>query len=198
MSLMPFHDSSLILGGEFWFKVITPKSETVEDRYNIKISIPDKFPRELPSVWETGKKIPKDGSYHINTDGSLCLGSPLRLLSIIYASPTIIGFAISCLEPYLCAVTMKIMHNRDFEFGELPHGNKGILEDYAHLFKLRDPDQVLASIQLLGMKKRIANKRPCPCGCNRRLGKCSLHLRLNVFRKMAPRSWFRKNALHLL
>lgn len=75
------------------------------------------------------------------------------------------------------------------------HGNEGIMEDYADLLRLDNQTKVLAAIHLLGIKKRIANKKICPCGCKRRLGACHFHNRLNKFRNMASPSWFRKHCI---
>jgi len=195
MSIKPSVDDSIILEGKFWFLVTTDKQETVEDAYQLRVIIPFLFPKVLPSVWELGKRIPRDGNHHVNPDGTLCLGSPLRLLSIIHNDPTVKGFAINCLEPFLFAVTMKLRGREQFEFGELAHGNDGIIADYACLLKLNHPTQVLAAIHLLCLKKRIANKKQCPCGCKRRLGACYFHNRLNKFRNMASPSWFKKYSI---
>lgn len=96
--------------------------------------------------------------------------------------------------PYLFAVSNKIQSGGEFVFGELPHGKKGIIDDYLDLFGLKSHEQVLNTIILLGMKKRLANKKPCPCGCGKRLGVCSFNYKINQFRKMAPRSWFSNHA----
>ena len=61
---------------------------------------------------------------------------------------------------------------------------------------LKERHQITHAIQLLGIKKRIANKRSCPCGCGKRLGACPFHHKLNEFRKMAPVSWFKAHALN--
>ena len=109
-------------------------------------------------------------------------------------SPSLTGFADKCLVPYLYAVSYKLMHGGDFVFGELDHGDQGIMDDYSGMLWLKERQQVTQAIQLLVLKKRIANKKPCPCGCGKRLGGCQFHHKLNEFRKMAPMSWFKSNA----
>ena len=37
----------------------------------------------------------------------------------------------------------------------------------------------------------VANKKPCPCGCGVRLGRCNKRFILNRYRNLAPRRWFR-------
>lgn len=190
MSLVPSRGSSLVIKGVFSF-LATPKGRlSITDSYRIKITVPDEFPRAVPTVTETTRKIPRDGKHHVNPDGSLCMGSPLRLLQKISENPNLVGFSKNCLVPYLYGVTYKLQIGEEFPFGELPHGEKGILDDYLILFGLKTTDQVKQALILLGMKERIANKQSCPCDCGQRLSKCSFRHKLNQYRKLATRSWF--------
>ncbi|MBK8091525.1 MAG: hypothetical protein IPK32_05950 [Verrucomicrobiaceae bacterium] len=125
------------------------------------------------------------------TDGSLCLGSPIGLLKKLARSPTLVGFAEHCLIPYLYAISHKLIHGGPLLFGELAHGSPGMLADYINIFRLKNPYQVREALLLLGMKKRRANKLPCPCGCGLRTGKCKFNWTLREFRQMAGRRWFR-------
>lgn len=163
----------------------------IVDSYKLEIFVPSNFPQAIPVVTETGGKIRRDGNFHVNPDGSLCLGSPLRLLRKVHSSPSLTGFVDQCLIPYLYAVSYKLMHGGNFLFGELAHGEQGIVDDYSVMLGLNERHQVIQAIRLLGIKKRIANKNPCPCGCGKKLGRCQFHYKLNEFRKMAPPSWFR-------
>jgi hypothetical protein len=74
---------------------------------------------------------------------------------------------------------------------------EGVIDDYAKLFGLQEREQVIRALDLLGMKRRIANKKPCPCGCGRRLGRCSFNVSLGKFRDWASRTWFRDHAAEL-
>lgn len=196
MSTAPCSDTGVCLRGEFRFKAKVSGGDEIDDTYRLEIVVPDQFPQALPKVKETGGKIPRDGNFHVNSDGTLCLGSPLRLLRKVHSFPSLIGFADKCLVPYLYAVSYKLMHGGDFVFGELAHGYQGILDDCSLMLGLKESNQVALAIQLLGIKKRIANKKICPCGCGKRLGVCPLHHKLNEFRKMAPVSWFKAHALN--
>lgn len=196
MSTAPCSDAGVCLRGKFRFKANVSGGEEIEDIYKLEIIVLVKFPQALPTVKEMGGKIPRNGEFHVNPDGSLCLGSPLRLLKKIHKFPSLSGFADKCLVPYLYAVSHKLRNGGDFVFGELAHGDQGIVDDYSHMFGLKEHSQITQAIQLLGVKKRIANKKPCPCGCGRRLGACSFHKKLNEFRKMASVSWFKAHALN--
>ncbi len=164
----------------------------IADSYELEIKIPFNFPRELPSVTEIAMRIPRDSDHHINHDGTLCLGSPLRLRWKMARNPSLIGFANECLVPYLYGISHKIIYRR-FPFGELDHGKPGVIADYLDLFGLKTEEQVKQALILLGMKKRQANKQACPCGCGERLRACKFHNKINKFREVADRSWFRSH-----
>lgn len=191
MSLGPSRGPAKVLRGAFAFSAAPKDGRKITDSFQIEITIPATFPRALPTVKETGGKIPRDGEYHVNPNNTLCLGSPLRILRKFSIMPSLVGFAENCLVPYLYAVSNKLQHGEDFSFGELAHGEKGIVEDYMEMFRLRTRLQVDNALLLLGKRRRVANKQPCPCECGRRLGRCPFRLKLNDFRELAPRSWFR-------
>lgn len=196
MSTAPCFDAGVYLRGKFRFKANVAGGEVIEDGFKLEIFVPEKFPRALPKVKETGGRIPRDGNFHVNPDGSLCLGSPLRLIKKIHNSQSLSGFAGKCLVPYLYAVSYKLRNGGDFIFGELAHGDQGIMDDYSYMLGLKERSQITKAIQLLSVKKRIANKRYCPCRCGKRLGACSFHNKLNEFRQMAPVSWFKAHSFN--
>lgn len=190
MSLAPSRNRETILKGLFEFSAQPVKSNVkISDFYRLQIIVPITFPKKIPKVIEIDQKIRRDGEHHVNYDNTLCLGSPLRTYLNLSQNPTLVGFANNCLIPYLYAISYKRDYKK-FPFGDLAHGESGVIADYLDLFGLENPEQVKKTLLLLGMKKRIANKKPCPCDCSKRLGSCSFHYRINVFRKLAPRSWF--------
>ncbi len=197
MSLAPSPGAGIVLVGDFKFSAQRGNDPALTESYQLKIEFPETFPRALPKVWETGSKIPRDGKHHTNGDHSLCLGSPIGLLTRIQKKPTHVGFAENVLVPFLYAVTRKLKYGEDFYMGELAHGLPGVIADYADAFGLKDQSQVVKAVECLTRKKRVANKMPCPCECGLKLGKCPLHLKVNQVRSMAPRSWFKKHLKNL-
>lgn len=191
MGIRPDGRAGLNIEGTFDFLAKSSTHGDLVDSYELRMWFPEMFPRELPQIYETSGRIPRDGNHHVNHDDSLCLGSRLRLLLNISRAPTLIGFADSCLVPYLFAVSYKLKNGGELPFGELAHGTPGEIRDYMDLFRLKTPQQAQTALRYLGMKKRRANKLPCPCGCDRRLGRCALNARLREFRQLAGRTWFR-------
>jgi hypothetical protein len=190
MRVKPSRGAGLLLEGVLSFHVEVPKEIT--DSYRLRIIVPELFPADLPNVTELDFKIPRHESYHVNPDATLCLGSPIRILQKLSRHPSLIGFAESCLVPYLFAISHKLRFGGELPFSELPHGTKGMLDDYIEMFGLKTRSEAATAIRLLAMKKRLANKHKCPCGCSRRVGKCDFNWTLRKFRRLASRAWFRK------
>ncbi len=193
MALEPTGSGGIRLSGLFRFSASCPREgTTITDQFQIAIEVPRVFPREIPVVFETGGRIPRSPEFHVNADGSLCLGSPVRLLTIAATHPTLLGFVDQALVSFLFSVSKSLNTGRHFPFGELSHGTQGALADYRDLIGLKTAKQAKLAIRALSHRKRIANKHPCPCGCGMRLGRCGLRHRLNPLRKAASRSWFLK------
>lgn len=191
MALRPADGDELNIEGWFEFKARAENYNEIREEYLLRIRIPSLFPRDLPAVYELERRIPRDGHFHVNPDGSLCFGSRLRVLQKLARVPTLIGFSESCLVPYLFAVSHKLTYGGDFPFGELAHGIAGELRDYIELFDVKTLEQARMAVKCLGMRERVANKLPCPCGCGKRLGRCRFNMKLKKFRRLTNRDWFR-------
>lgn len=190
MAIKPTRGSELVLQGNFEFSTNFGQLERIVDSYQLMIIIPIKYPEELPIVREIGNKIPLKPDYHVNPDGTLCLGSPLRLLWILSKIPSLPSFSEQCLEPYLYSISYKLKYGV-LPFGELEHGEPGQLRDIADLLGLKSLKEAKYATRILSMKKRHANKQLCPCGCGFKLGKCKFKEKIEELRSLRPRSWFR-------
>jgi hypothetical protein len=197
MALRPSREAcGIILKGKFAFTAQSLAHGELTDDYELQITAPWDFPQSLPIVSELGHKIPRREGFHINPDDTLCLGSPLRLLLKLSEKPSLIGFADSCLIPYLFAISYKLRHGGKLPFDELAHGVAGLLADYVELFGLKNARQALQALRMLGTKKRRANKIPCPCNCGLRLGKCKFNRTIARFRviRHIGRPFYRSHA----
>ena len=103
-----------------------------------------------------------------------------------------------CIRDSLYGVT-SILEGKTlrFEWGELGHGKKGLIEEYSELFEV-PKERVPKVLQALATKRRIANKIPCPHCDKQRLGGCPYHHLINKFRKILSRSQYRKHEKELL
>jgi len=192
--LVPTMDESVTVAGILEFSARIPGKAQVVDRYAIELSIPKNFPKEIPSVRETGGRIPR--SYHKLRDGSLCLASPTKLRLLLTESPSILRFVERCLIPYLYRYSYRGQHGVS-PFGELDHGPAGIRQDLMPLLGVDRETAVPGFVELAAMNKRNANKKLCPCGSGLRLG-CCHNRRVNWLRDRLGRLWFRLVRLQLM
>ncbi|UJS26536.1 DUF4391 domain-containing protein [Thiothrix winogradskyi] len=192
MSLVPqVKTEATLLEGKLHFHWTHDDQYEVKGFYELKITIPAAYPTTLSLVEEIGGQIPRNGDFHINEDGSFCLGSTLRLQLALRESADFNTFSEKFLIPFLYALSVKQQYGIDFIFGQLPHGSEGELLDYRDILGVNTYEQVVKALELLALRKRVANKRQCPCLCGHLLGKCRFHLTLNGLRKTLSRQQFR-------
>jgi len=197
ISLKPSIGGSTVLEGELGFRAAADGLPELEDAYKVRIHVLIDFPRSLPTVTEIGGRVPPRGRFHMNDDGTLCLGSALSLMIRLQQEPTLSRFFSRCVVPYLYAMSLTLKHGHHFPFGELNHGRPGLIDDYLEMFGLQHESQLLEALDCLALKKRLANKRLCPCRCGKRLGRCIFNYRIRHLRGTLPRSWFRKHVRDL-
>ena len=192
MRLMPMDGDQIVIEGDFDVNAEMEGACRIEETYSLKVVLGKGFPREVPLVFETGGRIPKEPDFHVNPDKSLCLGSYLRIKSLMAESPSLLAFSGRLLIPFLYSVSYKIKFG-SFPYGELDHGENGLVDDYKRLFSVNDKKSVLRTLAVLARRKREANKLPCPCGCGLRLGKCEYRFTLDHWRSLERRRWYRSH-----
>jgi len=192
MRIGAFRDDSITIEGEYRIRASMSGAREIEKTFSLRLSVSRKFPREVPRVSETRGQIPETCDHHINHDGSFCLGSEINVKSILSESPNLQAFSDRILTPFLYSVSHKILFG-SFPYGDLSHGEEGLIEDYQEIFRVQDKASVLLALRALSMRKRVANKLPCPCNCGSRLGKCDYRFLINQWRKLDRRRWFKRH-----
>ena len=185
LSLRPADTDQLLLTGTFSFVAVHGDKE-LSDSYEIRIAAPKNFPRELPTIHENGGRIPED--FHKLDDGSLCLGSRLRLHMLAANAPTLYVYVRNALIPYLYGFTYRERYGT-LPFGELGHSVSKFIDDYMQIFDVSTSNGAKQMIELAALPRRRANKRPCPCGSRLRVGRCH-HIVLNRLRDRIGHKWF--------
>ncbi len=147
---------------------------SVQDEYEVAIIIPEDYPDTPPVVKETGGRIPKH--FHLNPDGTLCLGTPLEVKRKFGEEHSLLGFVENLLIPFLYSHSFKQEYG-EMPFGELSHGIEGILESYEEVFGVNDDFAVLGFLRILA-DDNYRGHMPCPCGSDAKLRNC--HGRLLV------------------
>lgn len=187
LRIMPNSGDDLLLAGDLPFRATGPDGRTVEDCYAIEIRVQSTFPRGIPTVRETGGRIAP--AFHKLEGDLLCLGARTEIQIQLATAPTLLGFVDRLVIPYLFGHSYHEAHGV-MPFGELEHGRDGLLQYFASLFRAPSRAAARVFVHLTSLRRRVANKEPCPCGSHRRLGRCH-NRQVNRLRKLLGRSWFR-------
>lgn len=166
----------------------TPKGlPCITDTYALRLDVPMGIPDALPRVFEEGGRLRWDPDDHVNSDGSLCLGSPLRLRLLQRECQGLVSFVEASVVPFLYAASWRAQGNKGYPFSELAHSGAGLIDDYSAVVGFQGHLPVANALAALSLRRRVANKHPCPCGGGRRLGVCACRTRINYLRRFAPR-----------
>jgi hypothetical protein len=183
LSIRPRKAGCVTVAGELQVNHCAAGFHAIEDAFEIEMRVPGDFPRTLPEVRELGGRIPN--SFHTNSDGTLCLGSPIRLRMHAGPRPPLTRFIERCVIPYLYGFEHQERHGV-LPFGELGHRNKHVVEDLKGVFRVQDLKACVGLIRLAGMQRRKANRCRCPCNSGNRVGQCH-HRILNHLRARCGR-----------
>lgn len=169
----------------------------LECDYAIKVIVPRAFPTQLPRVYSTDGQILKD--YHTNPTGDLCLGPPLQLHAILREEPSLIGYFVGAVVPYLYRHRYTVLHGGEDPPGwtDLAHGAPGLLDYYEAELDVRGYRACLALLRHAGQKQRTGRRAPCPCGSGRSLNACH-YKRMAALRQSAGRAAVWRAYLDLL
>lgn len=190
--IVEINNDKIELAGEYHLKAQLAGSQLVDRTYQLRLVCPRDYPRSLPKVLDEGKYLPRNQDYHTYSDGSFCLGSELKIKSLLREDHSFTAFFENIVDRFLYAVSHRIEFGV-FPYGELAHGEQGLIDDYGEMFGLSGKLSVLRALRALGKRKREANKLPCPCSCGRRSGCCDYRFVLNEFRNVERRRWFRQH-----
>ncbi|WPU60322.1 hypothetical protein SQW15_27155 [Pseudomonas asiatica] len=175
------------LAGRLVFSAFSEGLPELGDEYRVQIDIAKPLDQSLPQVFETGGRIARERVNHVNPDGSLCLGSLLSQRLVLGAKPTLTDFVEKCVIPFLYAHSLREQGLALFPFGELEHGEQGLIDDYLKIFGMPDSASLRLLMKMLALKRRRANKLSCICGCGRRFAACGLHARAHAARRTLSR-----------
>lgn len=141
------------------------------DRYSLNISLPDDYPRSLPTVWETAGRIPRILDRHVfPATGALCLGVPAALWIVMRGRFEIDRVLKIPVRNFLIGNSM-VDAGEAWPYGEWRHGPDGMLDFFAETIGTTDPAKI-ADLLLGLLKGKVRGHWPCPCGSGTIIRKC--------------------------
>lgn len=163
------------------------------DRFEIKVRVPAEFPRELPTVYEVGGRIPHDVDWHTFKAGNLCVIVPEEwFLNQNYRS--LIAYLEGPLRNYFVNHALaEAGHVRPM--GERRHGSRGLYDAYGDMVGTTDTLAIIRYLRFCASPKIKAHWK-CPCGSGKRVEICHLAHVLSL-RKQIPQ-WVASKAFNRL
>ena len=147
----------------------TFKDEHIVDAYTVEINIPKEYPKELPTIKETGRRIKREFR-HIYNNHELCLATFADMKLKLGENFKLLDWIDNFVVPYFFS-------NSYFEkykilpFGERSHGSIGILEFYTEYFKV-DNKKSAYNILKYSCEKKYRGHDECPCGSGEKIRNC--------------------------
>lgn len=142
-----------------------------EECYDIAVRLSPQYPLAVPTATsEDGSILAGEGGFHVNSDGTLCLGEPSEVERCFRIDPTIAGFLENLVLPFLAKYLLWKQTGVDLG---LKHGGDGVLEYFR--VQLGELSALALARLLLGQyHKKIGPNSQCPCGSRRKYKLCHM------------------------
>ncbi len=167
-----FLDNKYIIEGHIGFstKIL---DEIIEDQYEIKLSIPKNYPKEMIQAYEIGHRIKRVDENHINGDGTLCVGRPVEILQKLAPNYYLCDYIDKILIGYLAQYSYKEKFGF-WPYGESAHGTTGIIDYYKDKYGLNNLASILDFLKALqeSISRRQKGYERCWCGCGKLFKNC--------------------------
>lgn len=140
------------------------------DRYSIAIKLPDRYPHDLPDVFETGGRIPRTLDRHVFQSGALCLGVREELWLTLRGDFSIVPLLEAPVRGFLIGNAL-VEEGEKWPDGDRSHGMSGILEFYEGYLGVKDPIVLLDFMYAL-VNEKVRGHWKCPCGSGAIIRNC--------------------------
>lgn len=146
------------------------KGYPIKDTFEIRLALPNNYPKSPPKFLETGGRIPVE--FHTFTNKIRCLGLPSVVHRKFALNPCLLHFVDNLVVHYLYAYRFWEDHNRKkMPWGEFSHNGEGIYEHYSSYFQIKGI-QVLNLLKFLAERRKYRGRVRCPCGSGKRTRDC--------------------------
>jgi hypothetical protein len=142
----------------------------IDDEFEVEIVFPLTNTDDVPKAKETGGRIPCNPDFHVNDDGTMCLGAPFEIRRKHKQDLSLRAFINRLLIPFLYAFSFQEKHGH-MPFGELSHGRKGVVEYYREFFWTDSDLSVLELLKII-VEDNYRGHISCPCESGKRLRNC--------------------------
>jgi hypothetical protein len=141
-------------------------------RYQIDVSIPKDFPDTVPTLRETGGRIPWVADRHVNRSGEACPVVPEEWL-LGPKRDSILCFLNGPVRDFFLAQSL-VEAGQPWPFAWREHGVDGLYKAYGEFLGTTDRAVIRHYLEYLS-KETIKGHWECPCGSGNKLRNCHLN-----------------------
>src|SRR5579863_620991 len=152
---------------------ITDAEGTTWEVYAVDLILNTEFPRSLPVMFETAGKIKPAPDWHVNGDGSCCVGTDARQFFLLQGQVSLLKWVEKLAIPYLANHKLRDL-GKSYAGPERSHGTKGVIEEYEELFPGHGAIPLLEYLRLIAGVQSLPNNVPCFCKSGRLYKRCYL------------------------
>lgn len=138
--------------------------------FDVKLVLPREYPEGIPAVFEQRSRIKAEADWHINEDGSCCLGPWVGEMKKYSGRAVLMDWLDRSVVPFFANHLYKERHGH-YRSGEYSHGFQGILEYYQEIWPGELEDIIKKLRQVTGAEHPNA-KEKCFCGSGERYAAC--------------------------
>ena len=161
------------------------------DQYEIRLDLPFDYPKSLPSVYETGGRIPWTAGRHVNPDGTACVMMPEERPRIWPVGEPLSLYLNGPLRNFFLGQLARD-HGDPWPFGEWAHGEAGFHEFVQEQIGSSDLMVTLGFLNLVH-DEHPSYRTSCPCRSGRLTRDCC-RSRVVTLRRLISR----ESAAHLM
>jgi hypothetical protein len=142
------------------------------DNFTIRIDLPATYPVGLPFAREVGGRLPHREDYHVNPDGTLCVGLPEDLWLRFGGRCELKAYLDGPLRSYFIGALHKLQ-GRPWPYGEWPHGAAGLREFYGSKIASTELQTIVTLVTIVAGDP-VKGHWICPLGCGAEIRRCHL------------------------
>jgi hypothetical protein len=139
--------------------------------YDVCVDLMRRDQLGLPTVWETGGRIPRIPDRHINQDdGSACLYIPLEFALQRPVPLRVVEFLEGPVWNFFLGQAW-VENGMGWPFGEREHGDEGIRALCSEIFGVSTDSAIREYVDIIA-RDVLKGHWLCPCGSGRKLRQC--------------------------
>lgn len=155
------------------------------DRYQIEVVVSYHYPYNMPDVYETAGRIPRNADHHMYSDGRACLFALGEQWRHWPRGSNFRDFLNGPVRSFFIGQAL-FERTGEWPFGQRSHGALGIMEAYQELIGSRDIPTTLRYLEVLARPK-LRPHSPCPCGNGKAINACHMQRLADLRRKVSYR-----------